>query len=65
MIDINVGGVFGLIILVLDIWAIVKTVQSGKSTGTKVLWIVVILLLPLLGLILWLLFGREDRTVHA
>lgn len=65
MIDINVGGLFGLIILVLDIWAIVKTVQSGESTGTKVLWIVVILLLPLLGLILWLLFGRENRTVHA
>lgn len=65
MVDIQVGGLFGLIILIADIWAIVKTVQSGKSTGAKVLWIVVILVLPLLGLILWLLFGRDDRTVHA
>ena len=56
---IEVGGIFGLLLLVADIWAIVKTVQSGASTGAKVLWIVLILLLPLLGLILWLLFGPK------
>mgnify|MGYP000675236830 CR=1 FL=1 len=56
---IEVGGIFGLILLVADVWAIVKTVQSGASTGAKVIWIVVILLLPLLGLILWLLFGPK------
>lgn len=60
MIDINVGGLFGLIILILDIWAIVKIVQSRKSTGAKVLWILLILFLPLLGLIIWALFGRGD-----
>lgn len=56
---IEVGGLLGLIILVLDVWAIIKIVQSGASTGTKVLWVVVILLLPVLGLILWLLFGPK------
>lgn len=50
-------GLFGLIILVLDIWAIVKTVESGAETGIKVLWIVLILVLPVLGLVLWALFG--------
>lgn len=55
--EIQVGGFFGLLLLILDIWAIIKTVESGASTGTKVLWVVVILLLPLLGLILWFLFG--------
>ncbi len=54
---IEVGGLFGLIILIADIWAIVSTIQSGASTGSKVLWIVVILILPLVGLILYLLFG--------
>ena len=54
---IEVGGLLGLIILVLDVWALVKVFQSGAATGTKVVWIVLILLLPLLGLILWLLFG--------
>lgn len=58
---IEITGIFGLVILVLDIWAIVKTVESGAGTGAKVLWIVVILLLPVLGLLLWLLFGpRRD-----
>jgi len=58
---IEVGGLLGLIILVLDIWAIVKTIESGATTGSKVLWVVVILLLPVLGLIFWFLFGPRRR----
>lgn len=57
---IEVGGLLGLIILILDIWAIVKVVGSGKSTGWKVFWVVLILVLPVLGLIIWFLFGRGD-----
>lgn len=56
---IEVGGLLGLVLLVLDIWAIVKTVDSGATTGQKVFWIVVILLLPFLGLIAWFLFGPK------
>lgn len=56
---IEVGGLLGLLLLIADIWAIVKTVQSGASTGAKVFWIVLILILPLLGLILWLIFGPK------
>ena len=56
---VEVGGFWGLIILILNVWAIVRIVQSGAETGTKVLWVVVILLLPVLGLILWLLFGAK------
>jgi hypothetical protein len=51
------GGIFGLVVLVLDIWAIVKTVQSPATTGSKVLWVILILILPVLGLLLWLLLG--------
>ena len=54
---IEVGGLFGLIILALDIWAIVKVLQSTASTGAKVLWILLILILPVLGFIIWLLAG--------
>ncbi|MCG6860926.1 MAG: PLDc N-terminal domain-containing protein [Chromatiaceae bacterium] len=56
---VEVGGLLGLIILILDVWAIVRIVQSGAETGVKVLWVVVILLLPVLGLILWLLLGAK------
>ncbi|HEY9548050.1 MAG TPA: PLDc N-terminal domain-containing protein [Kiloniellaceae bacterium] len=56
---IEVGGLLGLLLLVADIWAIVKTVQSGASTGAKVFWVVLILILPLLGFIIWLIFGPK------
>jgi hypothetical protein len=53
------GGILGLIILALDIWAILRVVQSGASTGAKAIWIVVILVLPVIGLIIWLLAGPK------
>jgi len=54
---IEVGGLFGLLILIADVWAIVSIVTSRATTPAKVLWIVLILLLPLLGFLIWLLFG--------
>jgi len=57
---IEVSGIFGLLILIADIWAIVNVVQSPAGTGGKVLWIVLILILPLLGLLLWLLLGPKS-----
>lgn len=56
---IEVTGIFGLILLALNIWAIVKTVQSGASTGAKVLWILAVLIFPLVGFLAWLLFGPK------
>lgn len=56
---IEVGGLLGLIILVLDVWAIVRVLGSRATNGTKVLWIVIILLLPVLGLVLWFLLGPK------
>ncbi|KAA3639098.1 MAG: hypothetical protein DWP95_11210 [Proteobacteria bacterium] len=52
------GGIIGLIVLILDVIAIVEIIGSGKPTGEKVLWVVIILLLPLIGLILYYLLGR-------
>jgi len=56
---LEIGGLFGLIILILDVYAVVKTLGSRASTGSKVLWIVIILVLRVLGLILWALFGPK------
>jgi hypothetical protein len=56
---IEVGGLFGVLLLIADVWAIVKTVQSGASTGAKAFWVVLIIILPLLGFILWLIFGPK------
>ena len=60
---IEVGGLLGLIILALDIWAIVSVVGSSASTGAKVVWILLILILPIIGLLIWLLAG--PRPVRA
>ncbi len=60
---IEVSGLLGLIVLALDIWAIVSVVGSSASTSGKVLWILLILILPILGLIIWLVAG--PRSVRA
>ncbi|MDJ0623203.1 MAG: PLDc N-terminal domain-containing protein [Desulfocapsaceae bacterium] len=59
---IEVGGIFGLLILIANIYAIIKVVQSGAGTGSKVLWVVLILVLPIMGLILWFLFGPKSAS---
>jgi len=57
--NVEVGGILGFILLICVVYAVVKTVQSRASTGTKVIWIVVLLLLPFLGFVLWLLLGPK------
>ena len=52
-------GIFGLIILVLDIIAIVSVLGGRASVEHKLLWTVVILLLPVVGMILYFLMGRS------
>jgi len=56
------GGVLGLIILIADIWAIVKTLKSSTTTGMKVFWVILILILPLIGLIVWLFAGPSGSN---
>ena len=56
----QITGFFGLLIFIADIWAILNIVQSRNSSANKLLWIVLILLLPLLGLIIWWLFGPRE-----
>lgn len=56
---VEVGGLFGLLILIADIWAIISVIQSPVGIGNKVLWIVLILILPILGLIFWFLLGPK------
>jgi hypothetical protein len=53
------GGLFGLVVLIADVWAIVNIFQSGADTGNKVLWVVIVFLLPLLGFILWYFWGPK------
>jgi hypothetical protein len=49
-------------VLALDIWAIVNVLGSGASTGGKVLWIFLVLVLPVVGLIIWQAAGPRGRA---
>ena len=57
------SGLLGLVILIADIYAIIQVLGSGASTGTKLLWILLILFLPVVGLIIWLLAGPGNRRI--
>ncbi|GGD07336.1 PLDc N-terminal domain-containing protein [Pyruvatibacter mobilis] len=59
MFGLEVGGLFGLIWLIIILWAIIKVAQSNAGALAKAIWIVVLLFLPLIGLIAWLLFGPK------
>ena len=51
-----------MIILALDIWAIINVLKSGAETGMKVLWVLLIILLPVLGLIIWAIAGPRGNV---
>ncbi len=55
------GGFGGFIVLIADVWAIVNILQSGGSTADKVLWTVIVIVLPILGFILWFFLGPRTR----
>ena len=52
-------GLLSLVILVLDIVAIIDVIRSSMDTGKKVLWIILILVLPIIGLILYFFIGKK------
>ncbi len=59
---LEITGLGGLIILVLDLWAIVSIIGSGATTGKKVLWTLLVLILPVVGFIIWLLAGPRSTS---
>ena len=63
MMNFGFGGIFGLLVLIGDIWAIINIFQSPASNEKKLLWIVAVVLLPVLGLILWYFLGPRGRGV--
>jgi phospholipase D-like protein len=56
-------SIWGLLILVLDIIALVSLLKSGADSGTKILWVILIILLPVLGMVLYFILGPGRRKV--
>ncbi|HYV42410.1 MAG TPA: PLDc N-terminal domain-containing protein [Thermoanaerobaculia bacterium] len=49
--------------LVLDVIALVSLLKSGADATTKILWLLLIVLLPVLGMILYFVMGPGRRRV--
>ena len=53
----EITGIGGLIILIADIYAIVMILQSSAPSVQKLVWALVVFLLPLIGLVIWYVAG--------
>ena len=51
-------SIVGLLILILDIYCIYLILTGSGDMGIKLVWVIVVLLLPLVGPILYLILGR-------
>lgn len=61
---VEVGGLFGLLVLIADAWAIANVAGSHASRPAKLLWVAVILV-PVLGLLLWLVAGPRAAQASS
>ena len=48
--------------IVLAVAGIVSCLASNKATNTKLLWLIVIILAPILGPLLWFLWGKRQTA---
>lgn len=49
----TLSTILAVLVVVLDLVAIVQVVRSRIEVGRKVIWSLVIVLLPVVGLIMW------------
>ncbi|MCQ0971095.1 PLDc N-terminal domain-containing protein [Paracoccus sp. TK19116] len=53
------GYIFGIIIFALDVWAIASVINTNEPMRTKIIWIALIAILPVVGLIIWYFAGPK------
>ncbi len=56
-------GIFGIIALLLTIWGVVAVLQSGADNTTKLIWVLVVILLPVIGFLIWYLMGPGSKAL--
>jgi hypothetical protein len=52
-------SIVGLLILILDIYCLYLILTGRGDIGVKLLWVIIVLLLPFIGPVLYLLIGRK------
>ena len=56
------GTILGIIVLVVDIWAIINIIGGSASTMAKVLWALGVIVFPVLGAAVWFFAGPRSNT---
>lgn len=59
LVAFNTYSIFGILHLVLFIWALIQILGSSMSLLSKILWIAIVFFLPIIGLVLYFLIGRK------
>jgi uncharacterized membrane protein len=57
---IEITGILGLVWLLIVIWAVLQVAQSSAGGVAKLLWVLLLLFLPFIGLIIWFLMGPKS-----
>ncbi|WBU56376.1 PLD nuclease N-terminal domain-containing protein [Paracoccus sediminicola] len=55
------SGLIGLIIFALDVWAIAQIINSGAEKSSKIIWVIIVAVLPVVGLIAWYIAGPKSN----
>ena len=58
---VELSGIISLFVLVADVYAILMIMKSAARDIEKLIWVVVVLLLPLIGVIVWYLAGPGKK----
>ena len=58
--EITMENVFGVVVLLFDIWAIINVLSSNSSGLSKAGWTIGILILPVIGFVVWYLAGPKS-----
>jgi flagellar motor component MotA len=57
----DLTNILGLIVLVAAIYAVIMIVQSSEDVLKKILWSLLVLILPLIGVIIWYFAGPGKK----
>jgi len=55
-------GIFGIVVLILDIIALFDILGGRGSAGHKLLWFLVVFFLPVIGMVIYFLIGKNKAT---
>lgn len=55
-------GLIGLLCLILWVWALVDIINGRfREDSTRIIWILLVILMPFLGSILYYFIGRDQK----